>query len=358
MAAPAYLLRIPRTDERDAYIILGVTPAGSRSLDLKLEATEGTGVYSTSLKHSQIPKSRAKSGPCSESEWESILTSILRDGQTVEDIEVTAGVSVDASITLAFRKKIQAFGQRIGEFTLEFKIDEGIEMYDWCHVALASREELKEELAAATSKASDLEKAVEELNTQLEELIKAKDEEESALLEKFRDILNEKKLKIREQQRIIAGANIGSTKGEAGHTARSKKSTSAHHSPGPSRRSKRKADDQVIPSNDEEPDDGLDKMDVDTTEDIPLDEEQQTTEGEETETEGDEDEGEEPPSSNLRDSTKSQHKKEAPGKQETPPPPRRLPFGPSKAPQNTAPALAVPKVTDDDGSETESDDEL
>lgn len=57
-------------------------------------------------------------------------------------------------------------------------------------------------------------RTVEKLDQQLEDLIKAKKEHENALLEKFQHLLNAKKLKIRDQQRLLASAKVDPEKGE------------------------------------------------------------------------------------------------------------------------------------------------
>lgn len=52
------------------------------------------------------------------------------------------------------------------------------------------------------------------LHEQLKALIEAKAEHENALLQKFTELLNAKKLKIRDQQRLLATAKVDSEKGD------------------------------------------------------------------------------------------------------------------------------------------------
>lgn len=59
-------------------------------------------------------------------------------------------------------------------------------------------------LAEAAAHAKELETTVAELKAQLDELVTSKQDDETALLLKFRDLLNEKKIKIREQQKVLA----------------------------------------------------------------------------------------------------------------------------------------------------------
>lgn len=56
---------------------------------------------------------------------------------------------------------------------------------------------------------------VNKLNAQLQDLIQAKRDHENALLEKFKDLLNAKKLKIRDQQRLLARAKTGPPAGKS-----------------------------------------------------------------------------------------------------------------------------------------------
>lgn len=57
------------------------------------------------------------------------------------------------------------------------------------------------------------EETIGKLNTQLEELIQAKTDHDDQLIAKFVQLLNEKKLKIRNQQRLLASAKVDSNKG-------------------------------------------------------------------------------------------------------------------------------------------------
>lgn len=57
------------------------------------------------------------------------------------------------------------------------------------------------------------EETITKLNTQLEDLVQAKNDHDDQLVAKFVQLLNEKKLKIRNQQRLLASANIDTNKG-------------------------------------------------------------------------------------------------------------------------------------------------
>ena len=57
----------------------------------------------------RISKHREKSAPCTEDEWESILSAVLTDQEAGEDIEVTARVQSESQIEITFKKKIEQF---------------------------------------------------------------------------------------------------------------------------------------------------------------------------------------------------------------------------------------------------------
>ena len=73
--------------------------------------------------------------------------------------------------------------------------------------------DLEQEVQNLTSKYDEQEKLMQKLNQQLEDLIEAKKQHEDTLLGKFRELLNAKKLKIRDQQRLLVGAKVDPQKG-------------------------------------------------------------------------------------------------------------------------------------------------
>lgn len=254
-------------------------------------------------------------------------------------------------------------------------MNEQFDIVDWCNTALLAKKQIEADLRSATSKAEELDNAVKELKDQLEELIEAKKADESELLVKFRDLLNEKKVKIREQQRLLLANNVEPPETGAVHSPRRvARQTEKGHMPKPSRSGKRKAAEPE-PDDDEEEepvrvpgegkegeeDSDLEKMELDKRhgeEDSEADRTTDVDDDDETESDpdGDDDEPvpagrkttrdiEKPPAANTRHA--SQKKVETP-----PPPPRALPFAQRKAAAKPAPG------PEPEGSETESDDEL
>jgi hypothetical protein len=209
----------------------------------------------------------------------------------------------------------------------------------------------------------ELEKAVNELKDQLEELIEAKKADESELLEKFRDLLNEKKVKIREQQRMLMANDVdvsGFIKLEPRSQSQQKiPDTTKARKPKPSRTSKRKAaEPEPEPEPEEqipESDDELEKMEMDKRHGEEDSENDRTTDEGATASEGEDDIDKVEPTRGAGQTPAANTRQASQNRSEAPPPPRILPF--SGAKQTTKPA-AKPDSTPDEGSETESDDEL
>ncbi|TLS23206.1 uncharacterized protein PpBr36_06287 [Pyricularia pennisetigena] len=199
-----HVLRIPRSDEDEgSFVLIHVQPSSSkkaRPLDVRIVATEGTSPYVVTLKHSSIQTLRPKDSPCTSEEWEQILEFLLLGQEVVPDIHLTAAVGSGLQIT-----------QRLGLINLQEDESEAVELFDWCGLALEFTNNARTELASAKAKAEECEQAVSELTKQLEELVQAKAEHEAALLNKFRLLLNEKKAKIREQHDVIKSGGLNST---------------------------------------------------------------------------------------------------------------------------------------------------
>ncbi|KAK3343891.1 hypothetical protein B0T25DRAFT_615217 [Lasiosphaeria hispida] len=359
------IIRIPRTDtDEDGAFILGqVTPAGSKPLNLKFVATEGEEPYVIKLRHDRISELRASSSPCSPDEWEAILKSLLLKGEPVEGIEAGAEAHVGKSITITIRRRVAGINQRLGAITLSHKADESIQLFDWCGAAAQEREKLKLGLAAEAAKVEDLDARVTELRNQLEELTQSKKASEAEMLEKLCGLLNEKKVKIREQQRLLATANVDPSKLATALASRPSPPTrAAGHVPKTSRASKRKTRGD---ESDESSDDGFEKMDVDKEESPPPAtadkdqsdlEEGQRTPDDDAETASEAEEEEEPSPPRRKKPEVDKGKEKANELLTTRPKRAAARAGPSPPSPKAVPArrAAAPAK----GSETESDDEL
>ncbi|OJD15157.1 hypothetical protein AJ78_04582 [Emergomyces pasteurianus Ep9510] len=371
------ILRIQRSDSPGDFVLVKVARSGSSELDLKLIATEGEAPYRGSVKSTQIDKLRAKNYHGTDDEWAGILAYALGQKQptAVPDtqksgLEIAAIVKQDEDdvsekeIIISLRKRIDTITQRLGTISLKQDDDQAIELFEWTGVAVTRADELEDELTTLAVKYDAVESTINRLNSQLEELIKAKTEHDDQLIAKFAQLLNEKKLKIRNQQRLLALAKIDPAKVD-------ELNASAPDTGNTKPRGKRKAEEPAISS---ESEDGFDTMDVDKLgnkgnanrdneedqgegdQDIPTESERQETPDpleDETTTEDEADEPAEAPHPPLKRTTRASSKQPttsttAKKMTSSPPPRRELPFTKKKGPVKPTPAEEGDSDEDDE----------
>lgn len=207
-------------------------------------------------------------------------------------------------------------------------------MFDWC-LTLADAAAHGREVATETAaELRDMHAAVDELKSQLDELLQAKADDEVALLQKFRQLLNEKKVKIRQQQKIITELNANGASAEEPQSTEEKPTPKE---PRGKRALKRKA--KAVEHDSSEPETvAAVKSEA---EDSEID---RMTEATASEADGDEDEAEDEEMGEV-DEPEQEPAKDKQAVAAPPPPPRQLPF------QRRRPAPAA------DGSASD-DDEL
>lgn len=127
--------------------------------------------------------------------------------------------------------------QRLGAVTLSHDQDEAIELLEWCGVSADAVAVSKAAASRAEATARDLASTVDDLKAQLDELVTAKAQDETALLHKFRDLLNEKKVKIREQQKVLASTPFSAPNA----TAAAEPESEPEPVPAPARRGRKPA---------------------------------------------------------------------------------------------------------------------
>ncbi len=227
-----------------------------------------------------------------------------------------------------------------------------IDLFEWCGQIITSKETTTSELASQRKALQEKNNQAKKLEVSYEELVTLKNSHENELFEKFSLLLNEKKLKIRDQQRLLASSNVDPAKLAAVEEDRSER----HHSAVPSRKGKRKVRPEI--QSDEEESDGFENMDVDEAPNESEQDQPQTPPPEDESTADEVSEDEAPVAAhtrsnrNLRETPAeaSSSKATPPPRAEAVPPKRELPFQKKPAPK---PALVL------EGSETESDnDEL
>ena len=88
--------------------------------------------------------------------------------------------------------------------------DDSLELsiFDWAGQAVSAGSAAQEAILSLRSKYSEQQKTIDKMQAQLDDLVKVKEENEEMLLNKFTQLLNNKKAKIRDQQRLLAAANV------------------------------------------------------------------------------------------------------------------------------------------------------
>ncbi|KAF3479568.1 uncharacterized protein GIQ15_06544 [Arthroderma uncinatum] len=385
------ILRIPRSDASGDYALIKVSKSGSSHLDLQLVGTEGENPYAGSVKTAGIKKLQAKNYRGDDEEWAGILSYAFNqsqesnaDSEWVSGLEILASVQsngdddeADKELHITLRKRIDSITQKLGTVILKQDDEQAIELFEWAGTAVSKAKTLGEQVSSLQTKYREAEDTIKKLNAQLAEFIEAKNQHDEQLIAKFVGLLNEKKAKIRSQQRLLTKAKENPE--TAAELEKEAVLETASRKPAASRRGKRKADEPA--PEESESDDGFDVMDIDKTgnaaeedEDNTTDERQDTPEPLEEETASELDD-EAPPAPAPKRGGKTETKARtaparAPAAKVTrntrassakpqatePPPPRELPFGKKRA---AAPKPVIEtSQANADGDETDSDDEL
>lgn len=257
---------------------------------------------------------------------------------------------------------------------MTYEENQEILLFEWCGIAAQSALNSANQLASFKSQFEEQQETIRKLNAQLQDLIAAKSSHETELLEKFCDVLNEKKAKIRDQQRLLRTAKVDPQKLA---TVKNSRKSNKNAAPSPPKSRKRKANNEPQTDEDvDDEDDGFEKMDVyvDQGADDSDQQDIKTPEDDDTETADEDDEVTMPQpktlssdtqqagggrgksvsgnsiknKSNCDKITKAQSAKDRSPK--TPPPRRELPF-PKKTQQAKPPA-------EEDQETASEDDEL
>jgi hypothetical protein len=153
--------------------------------------------------------------------------------------------------------------QRFGQLVIPQNSEATVELFDWCSEALEGNSTSTQSLIALQAKYESRTADINKLKEQLESLTAAKSSYENELLEKFAALLNEKKAKIRDQQRLLASAKVDPEKLARIRESRLSPGSDVREA-GTSRSGKRKADmNRGAEHSSEDEDDSFEKMDVD-----------------------------------------------------------------------------------------------
>jgi hypothetical protein len=246
MSSPQ-VLRILRKDAPDEHLLVHITSAGRtpKPLDLKLIGTDNQALYATSIRDSSTKALQSAQFLGSIDEWKATLAFVLLHHRPEGTLpEYLKGVEIVAEIaaskfTITIRKIVGGITQSLGRVELlQASDDEATDFFDWASAAAASSDQLREQLQFQTTASTEQQDEIERLKAELERLVEAKKQHEQELLTKFAALLNEKKLKIRDQQRLLSHAKVDPDAAEDVKTSRAKSHV------GTSSRAKRKVVDE------------------------------------------------------------------------------------------------------------------
>lgn len=368
------ILRLKRTDKGNEHLLLHISQTSTfKPLDLKLVATEQEHLFHGTLKDSQTASLLTSASKTNPTEWKTLLKHQLLHEQPPSPspetdftgLETVATIA-NSTLTITLRKNISGIIQRLGSFTLTQDDErEEIGAFEWVDQAVQNSDDLRLQLEQLQFSFREQQDHVTKLNQQLDELVEAKREHENQLLSKFTAVLNAKKLKIRDQQRLLAGAKVDSKVAEAVAEARGGRAT-GRKAAGSARSGKRKAEVQPDDDDDAEEDVEMAEADVASEADV----QQETPPGSDRgETEDEEDldvfapvasPGGTKGSGVLAPSARGGDGKEV-EEPEALPPRRELPFARKDVSQEaakTSQPVVAGEAEDDDDDDDETDDEL
>ncbi len=346
-----HVLRLRRTDQSNQHLLVHVSSAGPRELDLKLIGTEHECLYHGSVQESNIKSLQANAYTGDLQEWKDILKYTLLHNEaanrkSLSGIEVVAAISGN-TLTITFRKNVGGITQRLGAIKLTQDDEkEEVRSFEWVDTAVSDADELRSQVHVLQESMTSQIDEVAKLNQQLDELVKAKQEHEEEMLKKFAALLNAKKLKLRDQQRLLAGAKIDPRTARAVSEARD---GNGGRQAGSSRSGKRKAEVIGEPSEVEADAEDEDAFDGD--------EARQETPPRSDKEDDDEDDLDGPPNMNGRTVNKAKTAGNASNAAmdigKAPPPRRELPFGGKANSATATTSTATTAFRDDDDYETD-----
>lgn len=141
------------------------------------------------------------------------------------------------------------------------KAEASIELFDWCAESIRGRDKLERDVVELRREHESLKTLVAEETAKIQELARSKQEFEATHDSWLKDLLNEKKVKIRTQEQLLATAHVDPDK-LASITAVATASKPHHSRVGASRTGKQKAQGFDVEGG-RDSDDEVDKMDTD-----------------------------------------------------------------------------------------------
>lgn len=200
----------------DGPVLVRVAPRSStksRPLDLELRATDDVRAFVLPLQHSKISRYRRDASSLSDEEWESCLTALLLGTGPIGQLDVSATFTGE-NLGIEIGKRVSGATDIAGTLVLRpsKSATKNADMFAWASEAVLRQAQLAEELAELKLKHDHLEKRVGEETAKFKALELSKNDFESEHNSFFRDLINEKKLKIRTQEQILSTAHVDEAK--------------------------------------------------------------------------------------------------------------------------------------------------
>ncbi|PSK51625.1 S-adenosyl-L-methionine-dependent tRNA 4-demethylwyosine synthase [Elsinoe australis] len=209
------ILRLRRTDaDTEEFVVARVEQTSSSRLDLQLTATDGVSPFTAKVRHNAVDKLQNKSSKTSLEQWHTILYALLLqqpeylNDETAKDVEAVATVNGEVDITLAIRKNIGGITQRLGDIVLTRDDDIEVDAILWAAEAALKVTKIQGLSTTLQAKVDQQDQLITSLQRSLEELVKEREGQQEKLLHRFATLLNSKKLKIRDQQRLLSRAGL------------------------------------------------------------------------------------------------------------------------------------------------------
>ncbi|KAK5070855.1 hypothetical protein LTR64_003829 [Lithohypha guttulata] len=236
-----WVLQFPIVESSDWVLLKVSRKVGGEQLDLDLIATDGESAYRAKVREKKIDRLKDEHYTGSCEQWKAELLSALvpqaSNSLAAEDrniLRTTCRILArgsKSSLAITLSTDVSGIKHTHGTIKLDYTEDtEDVNLFEWTSQAITDRDSLRDQTTEHQKCLQTAEQKVKSLQTQLQDLIRAKEEHERQLLSKFTLLLNEKKLRIRVQQRQLAeqeatGTTVART--DASHSSRKRKATTA-----------------------------------------------------------------------------------------------------------------------------------
>ncbi|CAE7194568.1 hypothetical protein PTNB73_08596 [Pyrenophora teres f. teres] len=381
-ASVKHLVPVEPASGHGEAVIIHVEQHGSHPLDIRLVGSEGERPYVTSLQHRHVAALRHKFKG-SDDEWAAILSHFLLQQQPdIGQSDLLQGVRMvyqlkNKQLEISFRQHVQNIKVTLGQIILPEHDEFEFNPFEWVQTSAVAHAETLQQMAVLKAKIKSEDETIAKLRAQLDNFIRTKNEAETAMLQQFMTLLNEKKRKIRDQSRLLASVKVD--KATAAAVWPTREVTTKARKAGASRTCKRKAP-ALAPEPDMAPDSDSDHMEIDqaTVEEQDDNEAPEPMTPEQSDTETDDQDEAAPPNRRRSAETLTSSSGVAQGskgkatKGKGVPPPRALPFANRTSTRSGKVSEPPPRPTaaddkdgddghdddDDDDDVTEDDEEL